>query len=156
MQQENKVLRDQLQVAIVAIADIKVVVNQLHRQQVEEIPPTINFPVLSAEQLEELNAKIDKENRALYVKSMKSLLQPAGVIRNLKFILSDTLMQEYNVDGIHGKKSLKGLDNFYDALIESIPIGNNLGPAEKQLRKAIQLQKNRFIKAKYQQGATEM
>lgn len=101
---------------------------------------------------------------------MKSILKPCGVEKNLKYILSNNVVMAHNIDGVHGKKSLKELENVYSALIgniififnimtnfiyrlftdhflESIPINAKFpGPAEDQLR-AIQLQKKREIKA---------
>lgn len=96
---------------------------------------------------------------------MRSLIQPAGVEKNLKYILPNELIIEYNIDGIHGKKCLKNLDNFYTALtgnnnhvfnifklkgnifafLESIPHSDK-ETAEAKLRKAIQLQKKRHFK----------
>lgn len=107
------------------------------------------------------------------IKIMTALLSPVGVAKHLKYILSTEIVLEYNVDGTHGKKSLKQLKMFYTTLIgnnitinknknsnnnnnnnkyvsyfivtESITL-TNLGPPELQLRKAFQLQKKRHFK----------
>ncbi|XP_037809808.1 uncharacterized protein LOC119602385, partial [Lucilia sericata] len=76
---------------------------------------------------------------------ISALLNPAGVVKHLKYILSTEVVLEYNIDGVHGKRSLKDLDKFYDVLLESI-YNTNLEPAEIQLRKALQLQKKRHFK----------
>ncbi|XP_054083773.1 uncharacterized protein LOC128920483 isoform X2 [Zeugodacus cucurbitae] len=148
MLQDNKLLRDQLRICMEAVVDMKVVVNKWNRHIAEETVLTAKFPLSSVEEVECLNAEINNDNRECYVKTMKSLFRPAGVVKNLKEILTDAVVQEYNIDGIHGKKSLRSLENFYSTLIESIPVSDDFEPAEKQLRKAIQLQKNRINKAK--------
>uniref|UniRef100_A0A1I8NWD5 ZAD domain-containing protein n=1 Tax=Stomoxys calcitrans TaxID=35570 RepID=A0A1I8NWD5_STOCA len=107
-----------------------------------------HFPVVSEENLLELNETINPNNKADYVKAMQLLLHPAGVGKNLKYILSSKVTMEYNIDGVHGKNSLKRLKNFYNALLEAIPYPpKHTAPAEDQLRKAIQLQKKREFKA---------
>lgn len=77
------------------------------------------------------------------------------------------------MDGVHGKKSLKDLDNFYNALLgkglnyimyiirflyvhifnlnilEAVSsLTDDKGPAEEQIRKAVQRQKKRQFKNK--------
>ncbi|XP_017467405.1 PREDICTED: uncharacterized protein LOC108359845 [Rhagoletis zephyria] len=70
-----------------------------------------------------------------------------GVLKTLKNIISEEITRNYNIEGVHGKKSLKTMANFYSALLDSIPINENCsGSAETQLRKAIQLQKKRHFK----------
>lgn len=51
---------------------------------------------------------------------MKSILETGGALKNLKYIIDDTVTMAYNVDGVHGKQSLKTLDNFYKALLGKI------------------------------------
>uniref|UniRef100_A0A1I8Q5T4 ZAD domain-containing protein n=1 Tax=Stomoxys calcitrans TaxID=35570 RepID=A0A1I8Q5T4_STOCA len=107
-----------------------------------------NFPIQSWEELVEMNEKINKENKIDYVKTMHSLIHPVGVVKNLKYIISTKVTIHFNVDGVHGKESLKRLSNFYTALLEAIPNPpQNTEPAEEQLRKAIYLQKKRELKA---------
>ncbi|XP_036328841.1 mediator of RNA polymerase II transcription subunit 15-like [Rhagoletis pomonella] len=78
------------------------------------------------------------------VVAMKSLLQNGGVVKNLKNILSTAITADYNLYGIHGKKSLKDVSNFYAALKASIvaPAGKSV---EDQLRHAIQNQKKKIL-----------
>ncbi|XP_054085251.1 uncharacterized protein LOC128921486 isoform X1 [Zeugodacus cucurbitae] len=111
MLQDNKLLRDQLRICMEAVVDMKVVVNKWNRHIAEETVLTAKFPLSSVEDVE--NAEINNDNRECYVKTMKSLLRSSGVVKNLKEILTDAVVQEYNIDGIHGKKSLRGLENFY-------------------------------------------
>ncbi|XP_050338542.1 uncharacterized protein LOC126764907 isoform X1 [Bactrocera neohumeralis] len=147
MQQEIKVVRGQLQIAIEALADQKVVLNQLLQQRAEELPIQSKFPIKNEEQLISLNDQLNSENKNTYVKAMRSLLQPTGVLKNLRNISSDEIAMAFNVDGVQGKKSLKSFQNFYNALLDSIPLNDGNGTADEKLRKAIQLQKKRIFKS---------
>lgn len=48
---------------------------------------------------------------------MRSIIHPAGVCKNLKYIISTKVTMGYNLEGVHGKKSLKRLVNFYSAIL---------------------------------------
>lgn len=48
---------------------------------------------------------------------MNALLTPGGVVKHLKYILSNEIVLQYNVDGTHGKKCLKQLNMFYTTII---------------------------------------
>ncbi|XP_039969718.1 uncharacterized protein LOC120781551 [Bactrocera tryoni] len=144
---KNNIKQGQLQIAIEALADQKVVLNQLLQQRAEELPIQSKFPIKNEEQLISLNDQLNSENKNTYVKAMRSLLQPTGVLKNLRNILSDEIAMAFNVDGVQGKKSLKSLQNFYNALLDSIPLNDGNGTADEKLRKAIQLQKKRIFKS---------
>lgn len=51
------------------------------------------------------------------INTVKALLKPGGIKKNLKYILSVDIVNEYNIDGVHGKLCLKDLKNFYDVVI---------------------------------------
>ncbi|XP_065356756.1 uncharacterized protein LOC135951102 [Calliphora vicina] len=106
------------------------------------------FPLKTSKKLKELNSEITPENRTTYINTLKTLLKPQGVIKNLKYILSTDITNEYNVEGVHGKQCLKDLNNFYDVLIDSIEVTSTSGTADQQLRKAISLAKKRYFKNK--------
>ncbi|XP_075145596.1 uncharacterized protein LOC142220382 [Haematobia irritans] len=115
----------------------------------EPIELRSEFPIHTEEMLLVLNESINASNNVDYVNTIHSILHPAGVGKNLKFILGINLIMEYNIDGVHGKKSLKRLENFYKVLLAAIPNPpNNNAPAEDQLRKAIQLVKKRTFRSK--------
>ncbi|XP_037824397.1 uncharacterized protein LOC119612639 [Lucilia sericata] len=65
------------------------------------------FPLKTSKKLRELNSEITPENRNTYINTIKTLLKPQGVIKNLKYILSTDITNEYNVEGVHGKQCLK-------------------------------------------------
>lgn len=50
------------------------------------------------------------------LRRMKSLLK-GNVGRYLNEILGHNIIHDFNVDGTHGKQSLKKFENFYSALI---------------------------------------
>ncbi|XP_075145595.1 uncharacterized protein LOC142220380 [Haematobia irritans] len=105
------------------------------------------FPIQTSQKLEEINESINEDNKAEYLKILRSLLHPAGVGKNLRYVLNAKVTLQYNIDGVHGKKGLKHLENFYSVLLAAIPNPpNHIGPAEDQLRKAINLQKKREFK----------
>lgn len=104
---------------------------------------------------------------------MISLLETGGVLKNFKYIVDDTVSMGFNVDGVHGKKSLRNLENVFSALLgKSLKIAyinlifiykfifklnileavsllqDNQGPPEEQIRKALQRQKKRQFKNK--------
>ncbi|XP_017481580.1 PREDICTED: uncharacterized protein LOC108370708 isoform X1 [Rhagoletis zephyria] len=100
------------------------------------------FSITSEEQLLKINDEITSENKLAYVVAMKSLLKNGGVVKNLQNILSTAITADYNLYGIHGKKSLKDVSHFYAALKASFvaPAGKSV---EDQLRRAIQNQKKK-------------
>ncbi|XP_033251756.1 uncharacterized protein LOC108163244 [Drosophila miranda] len=81
------------------------------------------FPIKTEEELIELEEKI-KLNRDIYITAMKSILQPAGALSGLNFILSEDIVLAYNVDGVQGKKALRTHKEFFAALLECISPGD--------------------------------
>lgn len=47
---------------------------------------------------------------------LQRLLLPKGVAKNLKFVLSDNIIVQSNLEGIHGKKRLLNYQRFIDAV----------------------------------------
>lgn len=73
---------------------------------------------------------------------MKSLLK-GKLTKTLTSILSNEVIIDINIDGIHGKKRLKDFDNVYDALMEAV---RSLHPdPDKELRSAIKVIKKRHF-----------
>ncbi|XP_058988165.1 uncharacterized protein LOC109612910 [Musca domestica] len=148
LQNQFNVLQGQIKFVAEALAENKVLLTKILKETYEEIPVIQKFPIKSEEQLIEIDKEINAENRNQYIKAMRSMLEPAGVHKNLKCILNDNVTMAYNVDGVQGKKSFKQLKNFYGVLLEAVSMAktNNIGPADDQIRKAIQLQKRRIFK----------
>ncbi|XP_062125990.1 uncharacterized protein LOC133838780 [Drosophila sulfurigaster albostrigata] len=103
------------------------------------------FPIQTVDDLIEVNSNINIANRELYIDAIKNLILNGGILKNLKNILANEVVLAYNVDGVQGKAALRKEDNFFGVMIDSIT-AVGIGPAEEQLRKALQVQKKRYFK----------
>ncbi|TMW52326.1 hypothetical protein DOY81_002583 [Sarcophaga bullata] len=106
------------------------------------------FPIKTESDLQDFEKRINPETRSSYVKIIRSLFTPQGVRKNLKYVLSADIINQYNIDGVHGKKSLKELKSVYDVIIDAITVNDSSGSAEQQLREAVRLEKKRYFKSK--------
>ncbi|KAI8130023.1 hypothetical protein CVS40_0115 [Lucilia cuprina] len=97
------------------------------------------FPI----KLRDLNSLIQSQADP-YLRRMKSILK-GNVGRYLNEILGQNIIMDFNVDGTHGKQSLKKFENFYSALIDVIAVFSD--DPDTTLRKAFQSQKKRLFKA---------
>ncbi|XP_061395736.1 uncharacterized protein LOC133331354 isoform X2 [Musca vetustissima] len=140
----QKVIQGQIKVLADALAELKVMVQKLLRSQSDEIPLTNRFPISTEKDLIDINNDITSENKDLYI--ISSIIKREGILKSLKNIIGLKITYEYNIDGNHGKKSLKSLSNIYNVILDSIPVQENSDTPETQLRKAIQVQKKRFFK----------
>ncbi|XP_062126730.1 uncharacterized protein LOC133839315 [Drosophila sulfurigaster albostrigata] len=103
------------------------------------------FSIRTVDDLIEVNSNINIANRELYIDAIKILISNGGILKNLKNILANEVILAYNVEGVQGKAALRKEDNFFGIMIDSITAVGGIGPAEDQLRKALQLQKKRDI-----------
>ncbi|XP_067628614.1 uncharacterized protein [Eurosta solidaginis] len=145
-QRENATLRGQVNALVKELAEQKVVIDRFMHTDTAEVTVSHDFPIETEEDLANLNKTINNSNRDDYIKTMNIILQPEGILKSMKCILADQLIMDFNVEGVHGKKSLKQYGNFYRALLRAIPISETSVPAENQLRDAIKLQKNRVFR----------
>ncbi|ALC41116.1 CG42854 [Drosophila busckii] len=74
------------------------------------------FPISSETGLMEVDLLIS-ENKDIYVRKMKMLLEQAQLSKSLKNIMTEDLICCYNVDGVSGKKGLKQYKSFLPALL---------------------------------------
>ncbi|XP_067628600.1 uncharacterized protein [Eurosta solidaginis] len=150
-QEETTSLRDQISIVEQSLAERRVLIDKLSGMQSDQgaLSRRLEFPIYTEEDLANLNDEINDTNRDTYIKTMETLMQPNGINRNLKKVLAPSLIMDFNLDGILGKKSLKNYTNFYNALLKSIPVTNLSGPAETQLRDAIKLVKKRNFQSVY-------
>ncbi|XP_030571566.1 uncharacterized protein LOC115770435 [Drosophila novamexicana] len=102
----------------------------------------LTFPLKSHEDLAVADMAIQNGSQLVYIKALKRLIYPNGILKQFKDIISDELANEYNVDGFHGQKCLKNYQHFYDALLSSTDEDN----AEELIRKAVHLAKKRQSK----------
>ncbi|XP_036317778.1 uncharacterized protein LOC118732772 [Rhagoletis pomonella] len=127
-----------------ALAEQKVVTEKLVRQDSTAASIKSGFPLTSTEDLIKINEKVVPETRSMLISVIRTLLQHS-LSKNLKYVFSTDIIMEYNVDGTHGKKSLKEYKNFYAVFLESIISFTSADEPETQLRKALQLNKKRFF-----------
>ncbi|XP_041451445.1 uncharacterized protein LOC111072365 isoform X2 [Drosophila obscura] len=153
LQQENAVVRDQLNALAKILADQTVLLKQLLKEKAEINSVRDQFPIETEEQLIKMEENL-KMNRDIYISTIKSILQPAGFLVNLKFILSDEIVLAYNVDGVQGKKALRSHSEFYGALLECIPPGDEA--PEMLMRKAMQRVKKRVFKQRCTKPKNEL
>ncbi|XP_037808804.1 uncharacterized protein LOC119601737 isoform X3 [Lucilia sericata] len=103
------------------------------------------FPIQTADELEDCNAKINEANRTAYIRCMSSLLK-GQLHKSLTAIFSVNLIVASNIDGVHGKVSLKSFKRLYDILMDSIRANGEENP-EKEIRHAFKLVKKRHFQA---------
>ncbi|KAL7724451.1 hypothetical protein ACLKA6_000187 [Drosophila palustris] len=106
------------------------------------------FPLEKEEDLLRLEEAISPETQVKYVTAMKKILAPVGIKKGLPRILSDAIVEQYNLHGVKQKKGFKSLPKFYRALLDSIPDSAS-GDVEEQLRLALMAQKKNFHKKQY-------
>ncbi|XP_060665614.1 uncharacterized protein LOC132797873 [Drosophila nasuta] len=102
------------------------------------------FPIQTVDDLIEFNSNINIASQELYIDAITNLISNGGILKNLKNILANEVVLAYNVNGVQGKVALRKEDNFFGVMIDSITAVGGIGPAEDQLRKALQLQKRYF------------
>ncbi|XP_017479562.1 PREDICTED: uncharacterized protein LOC108369083 isoform X1 [Rhagoletis zephyria] len=127
-----------------ALAEQKVITQKLVRQDSLVVSMKSFFPLNSTEDLTNINHKVIPETRSIMISTIRSMLQ-YSISKNLKNVFTNDIIMNYNVDGTHGKKSLKEFKNLYQVLIESITSLSSPDDPETQLRKALQLNKKRFF-----------
>ncbi|XP_075155848.1 uncharacterized protein LOC142234106 isoform X2 [Haematobia irritans] len=149
MQTQLNVIQGQLRVIVEALAENKAVTNKLVRQHNNDVSIQQLFPIQSVESLIKVDSEINENNKKCYVAAIGAILQPAGVLKNIRYIIADDVTMAFNLEGVHGKRSLKRMENFYSVLLEAVSgLTNNCGPPEECIRKSLQRQKKRQFKNK--------
>ncbi|XP_075149075.1 uncharacterized protein LOC142223095 [Haematobia irritans] len=142
MQTQLNVIQGQLRVIVETLAENKAVTNKLVKQHNNDVSIQQLFPIKNVESVIKVNEEINENNKAAYVAAISAILQPARVLKNLRYIIGDDVTMAFNIEGVHGKKSLKSMENFYGVLLEAISgLTNNCRPPEDRHRKALQRQK---------------
>ncbi|XP_070070158.1 uncharacterized protein [Drosophila takahashii] len=100
-------INEKLEEIILSLAEQKIIVSQLMRQRVENTNVAKCFPIKDEEALNIVNQNINSCAKDSYIKAMRSLLLPEGVLKNLRRILTDKFVEGFNVKGLSGKKSRK-------------------------------------------------
>ncbi|XP_075166165.1 uncharacterized protein LOC142238411 [Haematobia irritans] len=106
------------------------------------------FPIPSIEALEKYESELNDDNMQQNIHIMENLLYPQGLLKNIVNILTDDVIMESNVDGLHNKKRLMNYPKFIDVMYNAC---NNKADYSKkeflnELRCAIKKSKNRCHK----------
>ncbi|KAL7723471.1 hypothetical protein ACLKA6_002494 [Drosophila palustris] len=130
------------------IANQTVLIRQLISEKSNSEELSNIFPLEKEEDLLRLEEAISPETQIKYVTAMKKILAPVGIKKGLPRILSEAILEKYNIHGVKQKKGLKSLPKFYRALLDSIPDSAS-GDVEEELRLALMVQKKTFHKKQY-------
>ncbi|XP_075158157.1 uncharacterized protein LOC142231434 [Haematobia irritans] len=117
LQKRDALLQEQVKFLAEEIAKQSSILKAIHSRENDVDDLKRMFPINTEEKLREVNESILAENRQEYIQTLKGLIEPNGIKKNLRSILMPQITYDYNVDGLQGKKSLKGLCNFYSVLI---------------------------------------
>ncbi|XP_017484081.1 PREDICTED: uncharacterized protein LOC108372819 isoform X1 [Rhagoletis zephyria] len=127
------------------LAEHKILISKLIRQESLAAPIGDLFPICTDEALAAVDEKIFQDNRDIYVSMMRKLFQYSAH-KNFRNILAESMIIRYNIDGTHGKQSLKSFKKFYAALLDAISQLPGVTNPEEQLRRAFRVQKKRHFK----------
>ncbi|XP_034102670.1 uncharacterized protein LOC117567050 isoform X3 [Drosophila albomicans] len=153
VQEQNNEMQPQISALLQAVVEEKE--SKMTLQQRDDIPVFTMFPIKSAEDMTKIDMGINSQNKNQYTSIITCLLQPDGVEKQLRNVLSDDFVMEHNVDGLQGKLSIKSYKNIYDVLIEAIDATCGTGSSEDQLRRALQRQKKRVFRRRSHPVKTE-
>ncbi|XP_043065472.1 uncharacterized protein LOC108102161 isoform X2 [Drosophila ficusphila] len=109
----------------------------------------VSFPLRSEQDIELFESSITPELWECYVK--KKIIKVAKketFVKAIRLVLDDSLIQNYNLDGTSGKKSLKSFSILYNILKEVSETAFPFDEPDKAIRKAIHNIKNSFFKKK--------
>ncbi|KAM8714587.1 hypothetical protein ACLKA7_000029 [Drosophila subpalustris] len=154
---KNQQAQHEAQLKLLAnqIANQNVLIRQLVTEKKESEEVYKIFPLQKEEDMLSLEEAIDPETRQIYVTAMKTILAPVGIKKGLPRILSDTIVEQYNIHGVKQKKAFLSLPKFYRALLDSIPDSSS-GDVEEDLRLALMAHKKNYCKKKYLKRKAEM
>ncbi|XP_034484447.1 uncharacterized protein LOC117789524 [Drosophila innubila] len=135
-----------IEVLVEAASEQTATIKGMTKQQGQGQTVARKFPIQSVKDLNQMSMEINDTNRELYIDAIKIHIMHGGIMKNLKNVLSNTVVLAYNVDGVQGKAALKNESSFYGVLLDAINLVEGTGSAEDNLRKALQLQKKRYFK----------
>ncbi|XP_067619990.1 uncharacterized protein [Eurosta solidaginis] len=99
-----------------------------------------SFPLKSLDELKEIDEKICQDNKAVYIKALKTLLK-GKLTKKIDNVFSTEVIIAINIDGIHGKQGLKEYRQFFDTLLAAI---DSPDPTT-ELRRAFAVTKKRYF-----------
>ncbi|XP_017037325.1 uncharacterized protein [Drosophila kikkawai] len=101
-----------------------------------------SFPIPDQEALAALEFKIVSSTKNAYILAITDLLNSNTLTKSLKGVMAESLICDFNLDGVNGKKSLRAFPEFFSVLIESIGMMKGQQSPEKALAHAMSCVKN--------------
>lgn len=130
-----------------SVASILETVNKLAGLQTAKLVTTVEFPLESLSDVEEMEKKI-QENSERYIVLLRSALMPEGILKNFRRVLGLPLIMDFNYAGIFSKNGLSSYDFLNRALYEAVKRdGYTFEDYKRDVRLAFSREKNKFYKA---------
>ncbi|XP_034490370.1 uncharacterized protein LOC117794017 [Drosophila innubila] len=104
------------------------------------------FPIQSVKDLNQMSMEINDTNRELYIDAIKIHIMHGGIMKNLKNVLSNTVVLAYNVDGVQGKAALKNESSFYGVLLDAINLVEGLDQLRTIYERPCSCKKNAILR----------
>ncbi|XP_043064445.1 uncharacterized protein LOC108096141 [Drosophila ficusphila] len=98
-----------------------------HKEGLSGVP----FPLKSDDNLNLFEATMTPTLRDYYKQKITNMAKNDHFVKAVRMVLDENLVQNYNLDGSSGKKSLKGFSNLYQILKEVSEAAAPLEDAEK-------------------------
>ncbi|KAH8253766.1 hypothetical protein KR032_006788, partial [Drosophila birchii] len=108
----------------------------------------VSFPIENEEDLAALEFKINGTTKVSFIQIITDLLKYKTLPKSLKSVLAETIICDFNIDGVNGKKSLRAFPEFFSVLIGIIRMLGGQHPPEKALAHALSCVKNNAAKKK--------
>ncbi|KAI8046660.1 hypothetical protein M5D96_002873 [Drosophila gunungcola] len=80
-----------------------------------EVPDS--FPIESKEELVALEVKICSSTKTAYLETITAILSRNNLPKSIKGVLAEHLLCDFNIDGVNGKKALKGFPGFFSVIV---------------------------------------
>ncbi|XP_017494155.1 PREDICTED: uncharacterized protein LOC108382280 [Rhagoletis zephyria] len=138
----RKILMKQNAMVVETLTNQSSLIKRIIRHETVSSEVIDEFPINNQEELIDLDSKINKENRDGYVAAIKTLIRNQ-IQKNIKNVLAESVIVDFNLDGTHGKGRLKDYKDFYCVLREAVESDE----PDKCIRQAMQNAKKRHFQA---------
>ncbi|XP_070853745.1 uncharacterized protein [Drosophila suzukii] len=111
-----------------------------------EISGAVPFPLKTEEELDEFENSLTPELIGFYTKKISKIIGSEPLSKRFKLIIAEDIINDYNLDGSNGKKSLRCRIGLYGVLKGAL--AKDSEDPDKSLRKAMTNVKNKLTKQK--------
>ncbi|KAI8035239.1 hypothetical protein M5D96_011978 [Drosophila gunungcola] len=81
----------------------------------DEVPDS--FSIESEEELVALEVKICSSTKTAYIETITAIHRRNNLPKSIKGVLAEHLLCDFNIDGVNGKKALKGFPEFFSVIV---------------------------------------